>query len=128
MTFSESLNKPVFGHGVSSFFMFGFSHTVLAVEPMGSFYGQAHNELLQLFFEAGYMGVLIGLWFIARIIWITFRYKYDLEIIAYSASLITLISISMGQPIFHIVNMSMLACLVLSGFEARYSQLEEELC
>jgi len=124
-TWNASLSRPILGHGFGYFFTFGAVTSMTQIGYMNSFYGQAHNELLQLFFEAGSIGVLIGLWIILRIVWIAFKHKSDSMICGLSACLITAICVSMGQPIFHTVNIAVLSVMLYGLFESRYNQLNE---
>jgi hypothetical protein len=62
LVFLESLDAPWLGHGFDSFAkFFAFKFQLILVRP----WNQAHQEILQLFFELGLVGVFFAYWIFA---------------------------------------------------------------
>lgn len=106
MTLGEIIKSPLLGYSFGTFLQFGFSHTFPLLNN-GLFFAQAHNELLQLWYEAGIMGLIIGLWFIGDVI------KRAHPVL--TPSLMGFFVVSLGQPVLHTMHLSVIA-IALYGF------------
>jgi hypothetical protein len=77
---------------------------------------------LQLWFEGGYFGLMIGVWIIYRIIWLGNKYKTLDSAVALSGALLAMICCSMGQPVFHMVNLSTVSLVAFAILESIHNQ------
>lgn len=112
-------NAPVFGHGFSAFYQVGFENIFVIGSARGSFFPEAHNEYLNLAFEMGFIGVLISVLLIARIIYVLVANKYNQKIISLGLSVIGFSVIAFVQPVCHAANTVILP-IVLYGLMESY--------
>lgn len=117
LTFKKAIASGLWGNGFGSFLQFGFEQTFSKTNTANSFFAQAHFELLQLWFEAGYAGLLVGVGIIARVIFIGLKKRRNNFAVSLSGGLISIIAISFGQPVFHMVNITTLTLLMLGLLE-----------
>jgi O-antigen ligase len=121
-TIEQAMEHPWIGYSLGSFYTFGYIKTY-EIAQSNTFYAQAHNEALQLWFEMGATGILISIWFIFRTVWLGIRYRASDSMIALSGSMISAITVSMGQPIFHMVNISAIVITIFAMMESERNKL-----
>lgn len=126
-TFKESLNR-FWGHGLGSFMKFGFDTTLNKLNAPNLFFGHAHNQILQMWYEMGVPGLVVTLGFIVRTLWLGWKYSYNQNIITLSAVTLTIMAISMGQPVFHVMHITAVAILIFGMLELEVIREREQLC
>lgn len=124
---SEIKCNPLFGYGIGNFFVMSPKSQEKTIDPMYSHrYEHAHNDLVEAFFEFGYIGLTIIMLAISKVVsdFIHCVHKTKTLIVSFSA-LICLSVCSLGVYVFHAPVSLFMFCLVLGLFYKEINDAKE---
>lgn len=121
--------SPLVGFGVGNFFTLamGTQENVLLVDPRvhpsGHYYEHAHNDLVECFFDLGYIGTAIVLAFVAWLVLMFIEAPKTNLLCAYFCSVVAQAVCSLGVYIVHAPVSFFIFCLTIGLFlqEARHA-------
>jgi hypothetical protein len=117
--------NPLFGYGIGNFFVMSPKSQGKTIDHMYSHrYEHAHNDLVEAFFEFGYIGLALIILAVSKIVsdFVHCVHKTNTLIVAFS-TLICLTVCSLGVYVFHAPVSLFLVSLVLGLF---YKEINDE--
>lgn len=113
--------NPLFGYGIGNFFVYSSHSQGIVCGTTQHRYEHAHNDLVEALFEFGYIGLILILLCISKVIadfieCLHLGHPHTNKLIFSFCSLITLCVCSMGVYVFHAPVSLFLFCLFLGIF------------
>lgn len=120
--------NPLTGFGIGSFLMISPKTQDKLINPKFTHrYEHAHNDMLEFFFEYGYLGLLIIIWLIFDILWKFFASVKTSMLILTFASLLTQGVSMLGVYVVHAPVSLFMLCLTLGLFYAEVNNASKSI-